>query len=167
MSQQSRPPETLAIVNAYAIHTASSEELWSWACDALELGCDSANLRILAGLVPPHDSDEVRKYFALALRDLGIAVAASHDAALRDRLWLVAKDLLRGTLPIEPTLTRLHVEVIAPLNHASDVLAWCLLSEGLEPGTYAQLSTDELHARVLEEARKFTSSYVPSFSASG
>ena len=64
------PPETNESQAGYALNLLGAQELVNWAVDAIVSGSDSKNLRILAGLQPPFDQDEIRRLFNAILPDL-------------------------------------------------------------------------------------------------
>lgn len=49
-----------------------SQEVVNWATDAIVFGSDSKCLRILAGLCPPFDRDEIKRLLGAALKELQI-----------------------------------------------------------------------------------------------
>ncbi|HWC58571.1 MAG TPA: hypothetical protein VHC44_02680 [Verrucomicrobiae bacterium] len=66
------PSRTIDVQASYGLHLISSQELVDWATDAIVFGCDSRNLRLLVGLQSPFDSDEVKRLFKVALKELQI-----------------------------------------------------------------------------------------------
>jgi hypothetical protein len=55
-----------------AIGTGSREQCVAWAVDQMVAGADTPSLRILAGLNPQVDLDEVEEFFQKAAREMGI-----------------------------------------------------------------------------------------------
>jgi hypothetical protein len=91
-------PGLLKLLVERAAGAATTEDIVSWAQNALELGDDSPSLRILAGLVMPADLSDVEFYFQRTLRELGWTL--TDPEAL---MWLyarqIASDILRGAVP--------------------------------------------------------------------
>jgi hypothetical protein len=65
--------EQIRILARNLMGIAQDDELVSWAVSRLLLGSESLSVKILAGLQPPTDHFEVRKYFERALIEVGIS----------------------------------------------------------------------------------------------
>src|SRR5262245_45662506 len=115
MTSQPLPASTSVVVNSFTRHDLGPDTLWEWACNALEIGADTLSVRLLAGCTPPADPEDAARFFLAACHELGIAQPPSHEAALRDRLWILATEFLSGRLSADDTLAQAHRQVISPL----------------------------------------------------
>src|ERR1700722_7763128 len=66
------PPHTYEVQTGYALSLLQSDAVVAWAIDTLAAGFDSGSLRILAGLEPPFDYDEVKRLYDRVFAELGI-----------------------------------------------------------------------------------------------
>ena len=109
--------------------TATGGEFVEWAVQALVEGLDSPALRTLAGL---RDASrfEAKALFDRAANELGLAMPATRDALLRAYLRILAGEIVDGTREPGDALDVIHRDVLGPLNHPSDLMAWCFLWEG-------------------------------------
>lgn len=82
------------------------EAVVEWAVEALAAGFDSRSLRILAGLEPPHDPEEIRRLYAAAFVEIGIS-PLSQEAHIRFFIASVLRGMLSGELGSKAALERL------------------------------------------------------------
>jgi hypothetical protein len=75
-------PTTVQIVAERFLNRDCGQTCVHWAIGLVEAGCESLNVAILAGMVPPYNHFEVAARRDLALVDLGVTVN-SKDAAVR------------------------------------------------------------------------------------
>jgi hypothetical protein len=134
-------------------------ELITWAVEALSDGFDTESLRRLAGMDlgnPRHELSafEASQVFrtAPALREIGLGIP-SLEEALRAYAKSLAADLWNGNLTPQNAIERMHRDVLGPLSHPRDLMAWCYLWEGLDPVTLRPLSPNELEQAIRTEAR--------------
>ncbi len=85
-----------------------------WALEALCDGYDTPSLRILAGLIPPHQSFEVRDYAIKSLRELGISIQVGAKA-----ISAFARDLI-ADIVAQPSLMQPHLRLLCELCIAED-----------------------------------------------
>jgi hypothetical protein len=84
-----------------------SDDLAGVAVQALEDGCDSPSLRILAGL-NASEADETRRMFDQVLSELDVAVPSKRDAVIR-LARETAKEILVGTTGTYPGAKQIWV----------------------------------------------------------
>ena len=136
-----------------AAGTATGDDFVVWAEQALIEGLDSPALRQLAGLEGRPRSD-AKPLFDRAVRELGLALP-TEDALRRAYLTVLAGDISSGARPPLDALDLIHTEVIGPLKHPDDLMAWCFAWEGLDPVRgFASLSDAERDAAARELARR-------------
>jgi hypothetical protein len=69
---------------------------------------------------------------------------ATEDALRRAYLTVLAGDISSGARLPSDALDLIHQEVIRPLKHPDDLMAWCFAWEGLDPERgFASLSDAE------------------------
>ena len=132
------------------------KELVSWATQALVVGQDAPALVTLAGL----DLDsapllsESMPAFRTALAQLGVAVPSNREELLRGHGLEIARQISVGVLTPSRGVARMEREVVSPLNHPRDLMAWCYLDSHLHPDTFADLGGSEWEKVVLELAER-------------
>lgn len=147
------PPELLETLTRRVDGTVSGDDYINWASSALEQGLDSPNLRILAGLSSSTWRSDAEPYFDRALDELQIRVGDKGDV-LREYAKHIAMKIINGELTAEAGAERIECEVVRPLGHPKDLQSWCYLSGGLDPDTFATLTTKDLETAVHEQAFK-------------
>jgi hypothetical protein len=128
----------------------------TWAVDALTAGLDTPALRLLAGEEDGLNGSlwRVVPLFEQALFELRIALPGTEDLI---QLYVkhIAQAVVAGEIqPLEAART-IEREVNSPFDHPADLMEWCHLSDGRHPESYAQLSSAELDAEILERAHKY------------
>jgi len=118
-----------------------------WAVEAMCSGEDSPNLRILAGLVPPLSSFEVRDYASKALRELEIEVphgAEAISAYARDLVEEIVNspEIMQGNL-------KLLCELCMAENYQRDIFDFYLLRWAYDD---LQLARDQSYWRGAERS---------------
>jgi hypothetical protein len=137
-----------------AAGTATGDDFVTWALQALVAGDDSPALRQLAGLTAPSRS-EARSLFDRAAGELGLTLPATEDALRRAYLKVLAADISSGARRPSDALDLIHREVIAPLKHPADLMAWCFAWEHLDSEHgFASLSDAERDDAARALARK-------------
>jgi hypothetical protein len=121
---------------------------------ALTVGLDSPTLRRLAGLDKTANVFEANELFQRAARELDLQLPNSNETLLREYLRVVAADIVNGARDCEAALEAIHAMVVGPLGHPPDLMDWCYLWEGLEPGTFASLNAQQIDAAVRALARR-------------
>lgn len=115
-----------------AAGTATGDDFVMWGEQALVAGLDSPALRQLAGAAGASRA-EAKALFDRAVRELGLALPATEDALRRAYLIVLAGDISSGARRPSDALDLIHDEVISPLNHPADLMAWCFAWEHLDP----------------------------------
>ena len=157
LSRQSSPPGTHQLLADVCLERLTASDACQWALAALEAGFDTPSLRILAGLsFDPHPAlSDVRPCLDTALEELGLPVHPSRDEILRAYARVLAEELLAGTRPVEATLDVIHGSVVAPLNHAEDLMGWCFLWERLTPDSFDSVTGSELERATRDFAARW------------
>jgi hypothetical protein len=134
--------------------TATGDDFVTWAEQALVAGRDSPALRALAGLAGRPRSD-ARPLFDRAIRELGLPLPATEEALRRAYLVVLAGDISSGARRPSDALDLIHHEVISPLKHPADLMAWCFAWESLDPERgFASLNDAERDDAARALARK-------------
>ena len=134
---------------------ATYEEYVDWAVSCLEAGMDSKNICILASLQKPLYSSEVDDYFNRSLKDLGWELPPPKECIMEYARILAEEILTSRVTPLEGC-NKIY-EVVLSLSYPRELMSWLYLDEGLEPGTYRDLSGKELDEAIIKEARRFVS----------
>jgi hypothetical protein len=145
------PPELLETLIKRADDNVTGDDYVNWALSALETGFDSPSLRILAGLPSPAWRSDAEPHFCHALEELQIAIPNKGEV-FREYAKEVARKIISGETSPEAGAELIERRVVSPLNHPEDLMAWCYLSEGLDPGTYATLTNEELDRAICSQA---------------
>jgi len=137
-----------------AAGTSTGDDFVAWAEHALGEGFDSPALRQLAGSEGRSRSD-ARPLFDRAVGELGLPLPATDEALRRAYLDVLAGDISSGARRPSDALEVIHREVLGPLNHPEDLMAWCFAWEGLDPARgFASLSEAERDDAARELARR-------------
>lgn len=141
-----------------------AEDCIDWALDALCAGEDSPSLRILAGLTPPLDSLEVRKYATQALKELGINISTGNDAIASCARVLIEEILIAPDC-MEDRLSILR-EVYICEDYRKDLNDFYLLYwafDDLQVGEvqyyWDGATRDNIHEIVLNRCREWINEY--------
>ncbi len=128
------------------------EEAVEWATELLELGFDTPNLRILAGLDPKPDSADVERHLQLVLEEL--ACDGWTETQTRAAYALVmAKRIVAGDVPPVDGCRAIYSSVARPFQYPTELSAWVHLDDGRLPESpYTELRDAELAASILSEA---------------
>jgi hypothetical protein len=131
-----------------------AQDFIDWAVQALSRGCDSDTLRLLAGsdLGGLASGVEAEAMFRRCLDELGVNVP-DRDALLRLYVGGIASDIVDGACFPEEGVERIHREVLTPFNHPTDLMAWCYLSDGVDPHSFRSLEGQSLTNAIREAAR--------------
>lgn len=121
--------DLLAILVLRANDALTGDDLVSWALRTLEGGNESPSLSILAGLPARSSRADAEPYFDRVLQELQIAVPGK-NLLLRQYVVAIAKQIVAGSINAQLALDEIHRRVVEPLNHPSDLSAWCYLWEG-------------------------------------
>jgi hypothetical protein len=129
----------------------AGQELVDWAVQALVAGYDPAAVVRLAGLdldSAPLLNDAMHAFRA-ALLELDIIVPESREGILRAHGVELARQISVGEITPSEGVARMEREVVSPLNHPRDLMAWCYLSSDLNPDTLEELQGHEWEEYVL------------------
>ena len=136
--------------------TLTGKDLVDWATQVLAAGFDVPAVVTLAGL----DLDGVPRVldamplFQAALEELGVPVTRDPDELLRLHLRRLAREMVLGQLDLEEGVARIEREVLTPLCHPEDLMAWCYVGSELDPDTFRELTGPRWKALVLSLAQK-------------
>lgn len=155
MSQYS--PQLLDILVKRATDIVAAEDYVHWAIFSLEQGADTPNLRILASLPTLTWPSEAEFYFNWAVAELQIHIGTDAEI-LREYAKQIARKILTGELAAETGAGIIECQVVSPLEHPDDLMAWCYLSGGLEPTTFATLTGSELDEAIRRQAARLVDS---------
>ena len=139
---QRQPTGSIEILVQEIAGRSVGDDLVEWAVRALVEGFDSPALRRLAGL----DKDswfEAKPLFDRAVQELRLELPSTKELLLRDYLRVIAREMLDGRRQPVDALQIIHSQVLTPLHHPEDLMPWCYLWEGLEPGTFASLTDSQ------------------------
>ena len=75
-------------------------------------------------------SCDAKLLFDRAASELRLEFPASKEARLRTYLSIIASEIVDGSRQPIDALDLIHAEVLGPLNHPKDLMAWCYLWEG-------------------------------------
>ena len=147
------PAGTIEVLMRIANDTCVGGDLARWAVQALSDDFDSPALRQLAALDERVSRDEAGPLFKRALNEIGVAVPQTNDEICRAFLKLIAGKILDDRLDSSAALSIIHREVIDPLHHPADLMAWCYLCDDLDPRSFDSLDAKALDATVRALAR--------------
>lgn len=137
-----------------AAGTATGDDFVTWGEQALVAGLDSPALRQLAGVAGASRA-EAKALFDRAIGELGLTLPPTEDALRRAYLIVLAGDISTGVRRPSEALDLIHHEVISPLKHPADLMAWCFAWESLAPERgFASLSEAERDDAARALARK-------------
>jgi hypothetical protein len=143
-------PATRKLLARRSIGTATSSDYVDWAVAELLAGTDTPNLRILAGLPKPPYWPDVERHFERTLMEMGLTLPEP-EAYLREYVRDIARAILSGdTAPMAGC--REIYQIWMDRGYPGNLGDWVYLDEGLDPGTYRQLSDSELEAAIRREA---------------
>jgi hypothetical protein len=128
------------------------EQAVEWAVEALVLGQDTPNLRVLAGLTKVLCGSEVDHYLDLTLAELGV-VAKEGDACVLSYVRDVAHRIVEGSMVPGGGCETIYRASMS-LGQAPELADWLYLVDGLEPGTYKELSGANLDRAIVRAARR-------------
>jgi hypothetical protein len=146
------PAGTIELLIGNANGSATGDDVVRWAMNALTAGFDSPTLRRLAGEQSPRQPEAIAM-FERAMQELGLKEPESNDALRREFLRIVAADIVNGARAPLAALDLIHQEVINPLRHPDDLMAWCYLWEGNDPKTFASLEDEAIEEATRALAR--------------
>jgi len=156
MELQQQPLGLIELLVRDGEGTATGDDFARWATQALIDGHDSSALRKLAGLNVGATASrfEARALLDRAIEELGLPLPSSHEELRRAYLSTVAREILLETRPVAEALETIHKQVLSPLNHPGDLMAWCYLWEGLDPETFASLDDAAIQQATRDLARR-------------
>lgn len=147
--------ETIKLLAERHMGMATYEQYIDWAVSCLEAGIDSKNIRTLASLQKPLYSSEVEDYFNRSLKDLSWELPEPKECIIEYARSFAGEILAGQVTPLEGC--RKIYRVVVVLAYPRELMPWLYLDEGLEPGTYRDLTGKELDEAILKEARRFIS----------
>jgi hypothetical protein len=100
-----------------------------WAVDLLEAGEDGTDLRILAGLDPTQDRQEIAGCFTRAVEELSPPCPDGAEVGI-GIARMVARTALRREIPERDALDAIHRLAVTPLDHPGVLQPWCDLWSG-------------------------------------
>jgi hypothetical protein len=127
-----------------------------WAVGALAEGHDVPSIRTLAGL----DLDgwpnpfEVESLLDAALRELGVPETDRNSRAMA-YVREVAAAISAREIPPQEGVNLIHRRVIGPLDHPTDLQAWCYLWEGNAADGSRALDDAEIDRAIIAYASTF------------
>jgi hypothetical protein len=127
---------------------APGEDYVAWAVELLVTGRDTPSLRVLAGLIPSLERDDIEVYFLHCCKELGLELLESSDSP-RDAVPFVKRLYQSGTLSPEETVHRMAN--FYELSDYSDPLLqpWFTLEDALVYGPSFSHPPEEIES--LEE----------------
>jgi hypothetical protein len=158
-------PLTSKVVAYSIMPNYDMNECVDWAFQMVELGYDSENLIILAGLSKPTDYFEAGKYVASALKELNLAPLTGDSAIVSYASYYVAKiaagELVKQNIAM---LSSICIELGYPMSIFDFYLlhfAWSDLDTGYVVQSYWDGATSEnIEQLAIEEARNWLNSKV-------
>ena len=150
------PAGTMLLAGREALDRVSARDYIDWAVNALSEGFDTPALRRLAGLDLEGTAvaEDARAEWRAACVELEIQ-APSKQGAVKAYVANLAREIVEGRIGPVAGAERIHAEVLTPLNHPQDLMAWCFLWEGLSPDSYRELEGVALDEAILRTARSF------------
>jgi hypothetical protein len=100
------PPLVLEVLAGYRMGMLTPAEVVLWAVDALVAGADSRSLRMLAGLEPPFDLEEVGRLQTCAFRELQVELPSESEHVSLYTSW-VLRSILATRIDRKDGLRRL------------------------------------------------------------
>jgi hypothetical protein len=134
-----------AIVLRRRLGRLAADDLVAWAVSALAAGHDSDSLQRLAGL----DMEEcarlpdAEELFAAALSDLGLSLP-DETVAVREYVRMLAHEIVAGQVSPQEQVSRIHREVLSPMNHPREFMVWCYVGDGARPREGWNLDPDAM-----------------------
>ena len=132
----------------------TSAMIVDWATDALRNGEDTPSLAILAGLDRTSSVYETMPWLDKALSELNVVPPPPAELR-RAFVAVVSRALMAGRITSEQALDRIHEDVVTPLGHPADLMAWCYVWEGLGPTDFRELTPADVDV----EARKLAAAW--------
>jgi hypothetical protein len=153
---QKWPSNTIALLAMKVNSFARGQHYVDWAVQALTEGFDSRSLAILASLDLGKDFPrwEAEAFFMKAVSELDLIIPDDETILREHFINLVAQIQKRIIDPIIG-IECIHREVVSPLGHPSDLLPWCLLWEGNDPGKNDTIPDEKYSSRILEFAQEW------------
>lgn len=119
------PPRTYEIQAGYILGLQNLQGLVDWADEAIVAGCDSPNLRILAGLQAPFDDQEVNRLFNKSFAELNI-ISLSRENCVPFYVAPVIHNVVEGKLTRKKALEKLKDACLAT-NYEKELMNFYLL----------------------------------------
>jgi hypothetical protein len=151
--------DLLNIVLKRRLGRLAAADLVAWAVSALWAGQDSDNLRRLAGLDVGEQArlSDAENLFDAALGDVGLSLP-DENAAVREYVRALAQEIVAGQAAPQAQVARIHHEILSPLDHPPELMAWCYVGDSLRPregwnlNPGAMVRFDEIPAESLDRA---------------
>lgn len=168
------PHGTMTLLSKRALGMVIGKDYVDWAMRALMDGFDSYSLAMLAGLDMecaayhlPVSHVEAHGYFlkivkelALPIPDIELALSSPDvwhiipfpydDTVLLQHLDELAEQICEGVIDPVIGVSRIHTEVVTPLNYPPDLMPWHFLYEGNAPdGCFRMYSQEEYLAEIV------------------
>jgi len=152
---------TLEILAERLLTEFNSKKLVDWAVSALQLGYESENLFILAGLY--HDLTEEReKYFWKAVEDLNIEIEKTKDELIHSYALTIAHRAIKKEIGTDYALGRM-LKIVYALDYDYRYISFFEISEDLDYIRYdnsfwitSGLTAENSKEFILEEFEIFT-----------
>lgn len=125
---------TLEILAERALTQFDSKKLVNWAVKVLELGYESENLIVLAGL--DYDTTEEREdYFWKSIEDLKLDVEKSEDELIEKYALVVANKAIRKEVSIDYAFSQM-LKIVSASEYDNRYIAFYEIDEDLDYLTY-------------------------------
>lgn len=131
---------TYELLGKRIIHNVDSKKLVSWAVDILQLGFESENLFILAGL--DNEDPEIReKYFFESIKDLNISLDKTDEELIDIYAERITTKVLNGEIEVEDGFKEMCV-IASATSYDEKYLNFYMIEEDLD---YLKYTTNVLY----------------------
>lgn len=125
---------TLEILAERALTQFDSKKLVDWAVKVLELGYESENLFVLAGL--DYDTTEEREeYFWKSVKDLNLETEKSEDELIENYALVIANKAIRKEISIDYAFSQM-LKIVSASEYDSRYIAFYEIDEDIDYLTY-------------------------------
>jgi RNase P subunit RPR2 len=151
---------TLEILAERALTQFDSKKLVDWAVNVLEIGYESKNLCILAGL--DFDSTEEREeYFCKSIEDLKLDVEKTDDELIEKYAMTIANRAIQKEISVDYAFSQMR-KIVSATGYDRRYIAFYEIDEGLDYLTYdnsvlyhSGLTIENSNDFILEEFKIF------------
>ncbi len=125
---------TLEILAERALTQFDSKKLVDWAVKVLELGYESENLFILAGL-DFETTEEREKYFWKSVNDLNLETEKSKDELIENYALFIANKAIRKEISVDYAFDQM-LKIVSASEYDSKYIAFYEINEDIDYLTY-------------------------------